>query len=196
MEIFLVGLLVSYTQFLCRSIGAKDCTPRMYVKRFSDSLHCVILWRGESLESKILLWQSTRLLFYWLLTQLARKSNITVLVSYPIGVRWIILNYFWFFPLFYPPALPQCPRLAPLKVGKPHSLLVKIFLFLKFNRFDEKVWISCRKTTHVTVTCLFQFETFLKVCVQKRTRTDYSCFQVSSMSMCVLAPLFIILPGY
>lgn len=71
-----------------RNTGVKGCTPRMYVKRFSGNLPCVSHWRRVSLESKIMLLQNRRLLFYMLLIPLARKSNMTVLASYQISVRW------------------------------------------------------------------------------------------------------------
>lgn len=89
-KIYSKFMFIVFVYGIFRSTGAKGCTRRMYVKRFSGSLPCVNHWRRVSWESKILLLQNRRLLSYRLLIPLAGKSNIVVLASYRIGVRWLI----------------------------------------------------------------------------------------------------------
>lgn len=82
-----------YVIFLhIRSIGANDCTQRMFAKRFSDNLQYVNLWRKVELESKNMGWQSRRYLFYSLPILLGEKFSMIVLGSCQIGVRWFIVK--------------------------------------------------------------------------------------------------------
>lgn len=76
----------------CRSTGAKDCTPRMYVKRSTGNLHCGTPWKRVSSGSKIWLWRSRRLLLSMLQIPLDKRFNTIVQASCPTGVRWFFCN--------------------------------------------------------------------------------------------------------